>query len=224
MYLKKRKQYNQFLNVYTKQVSYLLRLLNININTVPVLDIRRKNSHNVIGDRSYSSKSGIISKIGNDFIQSYHKNRIATVMKHIPGHGLALKDSHKETPKTKKNLKYLIKKDFSTFKKKECIFAMTAHMIYEKIDKHNCATHSKRVINIIRKKIGFKNLIISDDISMKALKYTIPVNTKKAFIAGCNLVLHCNGKYNEMLQVAKNSPFIDKLIKKKTSQFVKIIS
>jgi beta-N-acetylhexosaminidase len=100
---------------------------------------------------------------------------------------------------------------------------MTAHIVYTSIDKKNTATHSKKIINIIRKKIGFKNLIMSDDISMKALKYSISKNTTQAFKAGCNLVLHCNGKYKEMLMVAKNAPLLSNFVIKKTSQLMNII-
>ena len=101
---------------------------------------------------------------------------------------------------------------------------MKVHIVYKNIDKYNCATHSKKIINLIRKKIGFKNLIISDDISMKALKYSISKNTTQAFNAGCNLVLHCNGNLQEMVKVANNSPYINNFIIKKTSEFKDIIS
>ena len=101
---------------------------------------------------------------------------------------------------------------------------MTAHIIYDDIDASNTATHSKKIIQLIRKNIKFKNIIISDDISMKSLKSSIKQNTLKAFNAGCNLVLHCNGSYKEMLIVAKNSSLLTKFIIKKTSQFYKILS
>ena len=133
-------------------------------------------------------------------------------------------DSHKLTPVVDKDLKYLIKNDFSSFKKKASFFAMTAHIIYTNIDKENTATHSKKMIKLIRNNIKFKNIIISDDISMKSLKSSIKVNTLRAFNAGCNLVLHCNGNYKEMNEVAIHSPLISKFIIKKTSQFYKIIS
>ena len=100
---------------------------------------------------------------------------------------------------------------------------MTAHIIYSSIDKKNAATHSRKVLNLIRKKILFKNIIMSDDISMKALKFSVSKNTTQAFKAGCNLVLHCNGKYNEMITVAKNSPILSKFVIKKTSQLINII-
>ena len=164
-----------------------------------------------------------MSYIGDLVINKFHKNKIATMIKHIPGHGLAKSDSHKLTPKINKNFKYLTNNDFKAFKKKKSIFAMTAHVIYKNIDPHNTATHSKKIINIIRKKIGFKNIIISDDISMKALKFSISNNTQKAFTAGCNLVLHCNARMSEMEIVAKNSPKLDNFLLKKTLEFYKII-
>ena len=123
-----------------------------------------------------------------------------------------------------KSIKHLQKYDFSTFKKKNCLFAMTGHVIYKNLDKLNTATHSKKVIKYIRNNIGFKNILISDDLSMKSLKNNIRENTIKAFEAGCNLPLHCNGKLNEMKIVGDNSPLISSFISKKTSQFYKILS
>ena len=100
---------------------------------------------------------------------------------------------------------------------------MTGHLILKKIDKENTVTHSKKMITIIRKKIGFNNILISDDLSMKSLKYNLELNTIKAFNAGCNLALHCNGNLKEMQIVAKNSPLINNFIIKKTSQFYRIL-
>ena len=93
-------------------------------------------------------------------------------------------------------------------------FAMTAHIIFSSIDKYNTVTHSKKVIKLIRNKIGYKNILISDDLSMKSLKYSLAVNTKKAFIAGCDIVMHCNGSLKEMKIVAINSPVVSKFILK----------
>ena len=224
LYNKNNKKFEIYYNVYVKQISYLLRTLGINTNTVPVLDVRRLKSHNIIGDRSYSSNKKIVSKIGDICIEKFHKNRIATIMKHIPGHGLAKFDSHKKLPIINQKLDYLIKNDFKAFKNKSSIIAMTGHLLFENIDNRENVTHSKRIINLIRKKIGFKNLIITDDLSMKALKNSLKENVKKSFAAGCNLALHCNGNLNEMLIVAKNSPKIDNFILKKTSQLIEIIS
>ena len=224
LYLKDKKKFYDYYKVFIKQTSLLLNLIGANINTLPILDLRLKGSSSIIGDRSFSKDPKIVSRIGDICINNFHLNKIGTVIKHIPGHGLAKVDSHKLTPIVNKNLKYLIKNDFSTFKKKSSLFAMTAHIIYAKIDRTNTATHSKKIIKLIRNNIKFKNIIMSDDVSMKSLKSSIKVNTMKAFNAGCDLVLHCNGNTKEMCDVAINSPLISKFIIKKTSQFYKIIS
>ena len=205
-------------------MSYLLKEIGVNINTVPVLDVRRSKANNIIGDRSYSKSSKDISKIGDFCIQYFHQNGIGTVIKHIPGHGLAKVDSHFFTPVITQKKDYLLKRDFVPFKKKKSFFAMTAHIIFKNIDDKNTVTHSKKLIKLIRNKIGFKNIIISDDLSMKSLKGTLKENTIKTFNSGCNLALHCNGNSKEMEIVGKNSPQINKFISKKTSQFYKILS
>ncbi|MDA9603913.1 glycoside hydrolase family 3 protein [Candidatus Pelagibacter sp.] len=215
---------NIIYRLFIDKTSYLLKLIGVNMNTVPVLDIRAKGSSNIIGDRSFSANKRIISKMGDLCIKLFHANSIGTVIKHIPGHGLAKVDSHKYTPTVDKSLKYLNKNDFYPFKKKKSFFAMTGHIIYQCIDKLNTATHSEKIIKHIRNNIGFKNILISDDLSMKSLKDNMKINTIKAFKAGCNIVLHCNGNLNEMKIVAYNSPLISSFIIKKTSQFYKILS
>ena len=218
------KRFVTYYKIYIIQTCYLMHILGVNINTVPVLDVRHKKSHNIIGDRAFSANPKIVSKIGDFCIKEFHKNNIGTVVKHIPGHGLAKVDSHKVTPLVKDKLKKLNKINFFSFKNKKSLFAMTAHIIYKDIDRIYTATHSKKIISLIRNKIKFENLLISDDISMKSLRFSIKLNINKAFNAGCNLVLHCNGKYNEMITVAENSPKINDFIIKKTSQFYKILS
>ncbi len=224
LYKKNKKKFFNYYKIYINQISYLLNEIGVNINTVPVLDVRRVKSSNIIGDRSYSPSPKSVSKIGDVCIEEFKKRRIGTIIKHIPGHGLAKVDSHKFTPVVKKKTKYLYKNDFTPFKNKKTFFAMTAHVIYKDIDPTNTATHSKKIIKLIRKKIGFKNIIISDDISMKGLKYSIKQNLLKALSAGCNLILHCNANYSEMRTVAENSPMIDNFIIQKTSQFYKFLS
>ena len=210
--------------LFVDKTSYLLKLIGANINTVPVLDLRIKGATNIIGDRSFSKNKNTVSKIGDLCIKLFHENSIGTIIKHIPGHGLAKVDSHKFTPIVKKSAKYLNKNDFYPFKNKKSFFAMTGHIVYEKLDKINTVTHSKKIIQYIRKKIGFKNILISDDLSMLSLKENMGTNTIKTFKAGCNLALHCNGNLNEMTSVANNSPMISNFIIKKTSQFYKILS
>ena len=101
---------------------------------------------------------------------------------------------------------------------------MTAHIKFKQIDNDNTVTHSKKMIQLIRKQIKFNNILISDDLSMKSLKHSIKKNTIKTFNAGCNLALHCNGNLKEMTIVAENSPKLSSFVIKKTSQFYKILS
>ena len=224
LYEKDKMKLNIIYKLFIDNTSHLLKLIGANINTLPVLDLRVKGASNIIGDRSFSKNVSTVSKMGDLCIELFKENSIGTVIKHIPGHGLAKVDSHNFTPIVNKSIKHLKKYDFSTFKKKNCFFAMTGHVIYKNLDQLNTATHSKKVIRYIRNYIGFKNILISDDLSMKSLKSNMKNNTIKAFEAGCNLALHCNGKLNEMKIVAENSPLISNFISKKTSQFYKILS
>ena len=224
LFEKDKMKLNIIYRLFIDKTSYLLKLMGVNINTVPVLDLRVQGASNVIGDRSFSKNKNTVSKMGDLCIKLFHENSIGTVIKHIPGHGLAKVDSHNFTPTVKKSIKYLKKNDFYPFKNKKSFFAMTGHVVYDKLDKINTVTHSKIIINYIRKVIGFKNILISDDLSMKSLKEDIKTNTIKCFKAGCNLALHCNGNFNEMKIVANNSPLISPFIIKKTSQFYKILS
>ena len=224
IFVKDKKKFITYYKIFTDQTSFFLNKIGVNINIAPVLDVKRKFFNNIIGDRSFSSNPKIVSEIGNYCISNFKKNKIGTVIKHIPGHGLAKVDSHISTPIVKKSIDYLKKNDFVPFKKKQSLFAMTAHIIYKDIDNKYTATHSKKVIRLIRNYIKFKNLIITDDISMGSLKFSISENTTRAFNAGCNLVLHCDGNHKDMIKVAKNSPIINNFIIKKTSEFYKILS
>ena len=222
-YVKNKKDFDIYFKIFIDKTSYLLKELGININSVPLLDLRISGSSKIIGDRSFSKDPNLVSKIGDICIKAYKENSIGTIIKHIPGHGLAKVDSHFSTPYINKSLQYLLKNDFKAFKNKNSFFAMTGHLIFNQIDKDNTVTHSRKMINIIRKKVGYKNLLISDDLSMKSLKKGLKINTIDAFKAGCNLALHCNGKLKEMEIVGKNSPLISKFIIKKTSQFYNIL-
>tara|TARA_Y100001980_G_C14502772_1_gene278613 strand:- start:256 stop:1203 length:948 start_codon:yes stop_codon:yes gene_type:complete len=223
-YIENYMEFKSLYKLFIDKTSYLLKLIGANINTTPVLDLRVKGTSKIIGNRSFAKDPKIVSMIGDHCIKYFHENKIGTVIKHIPGHGLAKVDSHKSTPVINKNLNYLIKNDFFPFNNKESFFAMTAHIILNKIDNKNTVTHSKKVIKLIRNKIKFRNLLISDDLSMKSLKGTLEENTIKTFKAGCNLALHCNGNLSEMEIVGKNSPVTDKFINQKTSQFYKFLS
>ena len=210
--------------IYINAVCDILNEVGININTAPVLDVKKNVSSNFIKDRSFSHDPDIVSVIGKLCINLYQKKKIGTVIKHIPGHGETKIDSHFSTPIIKTSRKKLIKKDFKTFKDCKSFFAMTAHAIYKTYDPENVCTHSKIIVkDLIRKKIKFKGIIISDDISMKALKFNLIKNTIKALDSGCNLILHCNGNINEMRVLSKVIPKIDKFTQKKTAQFYKFL-
>jgi beta-N-acetylhexosaminidase len=211
--------------LYIFKICSVLKSIGININTVPVLDILTKNTHKIIGSRSYSDNKKIIKKLSIVCENSYKLNKIATVIKHIPGHGCSNVDSHKSLPVVKNSIKKLLINDFNCFKEKKSFFAMTAHIIYSKLDSENVATHSKFIIRkIIRKKLGFKGIIISDDISMKALKHDLLTNAKKSLEAGCNLVLYCSGNHKDSAKLLKFLPQIDNFTLKKTSEFYKFLS
>ena len=220
LYLKNKKLFLVYYKVYIDSVSNILKSVGVNINAAPVLDIRRKKSHKIIGSRSFSTYTRNVLKLGNFCINFYKSNKIANIIKHIPGHGLSKSDSHYKKPIISAKKRELIKKDFVPFKFCKSPFAMTAHVIYKTYDPINTVTHSKIIIKkIIRKYIKFRGVLISDDISMKSLKFSLEENAIKALKAGCNLVLHCNGNIKEMIKLAKVVPKIDKLTEKKTSDF-----
>lgn len=210
---------------YIFSLSAVLKKIGININTVPVLDLLHKKKHKIISDRSYSSNSLVVKQLGKICIDVFKKNKIGTVVKHIPGHGRSLVDSHLKLPIIKEKYSKLKKSDFKCFKDNNSLFAMTAHILYEKLDDQMNVTHSKKIIKeIIRKKIGFKGILISDDISMKALKYNIYKNAMLSLDAGCNLVLYCSGNSSEARKLLKKIPYIDQFTKKKTSEFYNFLS
>ncbi len=215
------------LKIYKEYVNSLCKILNeigININTIPVLDVLRNNTSKVIGMRSFSKNKKVVKQLGIATIKFLHSNKIAGVIKHIPGHGAAKSDSHKRMPKVFLNTKNLSKKDFYVFKFNQAKLAMTAHILYTNLDNKNVATFSKIIIkDIIRKKIGFKGILMSDDISMKALKFDLITNAKKSLEAGCNLVLYCAGNINDNFKLIKSLPYIDKFTAKKTSEFFKFL-
>ncbi len=209
---------------YLKSLCAKLKAFGININTIPVLDVTRKYTNKIIGKRSFSRNKKIVKKLGETTIRKCHSNNIVTVMKHIPGHGCSSVDSHLTLPIINLSQRELNKKDFYPFKISLAKLAMTAHILYSKIDSKNVSTFSKKIIsNIIRKKIGFKGILMSDDIAMKALKYDLITNAKKSLAAGCNLVLYCSGNIKDNFKLLKAVPYIDKFTIKKTSEIYKIL-
>jgi beta-N-acetylhexosaminidase len=185
-------------------IAHDLSSLGINVDCLPVLDVPVGGAHDVIGDRAFSTDPATVITLGRAQIEGLMDGGVLPVMKHIPGHGRAGADSHLALPRVSARAAELSASDFVTFRSLDtCPIAMTAHVVYESIDPQRPATTSPKVIrDVIRGEIGFDGLLMSDDLSMKALDGPLSVRAKQALFAGCDLVLHCNGDMNEMMDVA----------------------
>jgi beta-N-acetylhexosaminidase len=192
-------------------IAHDLSQLEINVDCLPLLDVPVAGAHDVIGDRAFAHDSSTVIDLGRAQIEGLMEGGVLPVMKHIPGHGRAGSDSHHELPRVTASLAELSASDFVPFRSLDmCPMAMTAHVVYESIDPQRPATVSAKVIRkVIRGEIGFAGLLMSDDLSMQALKGTLAARTKAALFAGCDVVLHCNGNMDEMKQVAKEAKKLD---------------
>jgi len=181
-----------------------------NADCLPLLDIPVAGSHDVIGARAYGDNAEIVSVMGQAAAQGLQAGGLLPVMKHIPGHGRAFTDTHKELARVNASWDILRATDFAPFKALNSLpSAMTSHVIYKAVDKDKPATLSAKVIEgVIRGEIGFDGLLITDDLSMKALRGDLGELAQGALSAGCDVVLHCNGDMAEMLAVAENVPYL----------------
>lgn len=189
------------------EMSEELTKLGINVNCTPVLDVPVKGAHDIIGDRAYGNDPRTVAVFGRAVCDGTKKAGILPVIKHIPGHGRAKSDSHKELPIVNTPRRELERTDFLAFKNSQLnkeLLAMTAHVVYSDIDSKNPATQSAIVIKeIIREFIGFNGILMTDDLSMEALKGKFADRAIRSLDAGCDVVLHCNGDMTEMKQIAK---------------------
>jgi len=185
-------------------IAHDLAELGINVDCLPVLDVPVAGADDIIGDRAFAFDPAAIIDLGRAQIEGLLEGGVLPIMKHIPGHGRATADSHLALPRVPTEAEELSATDFVTFRSlNTCPMAMTAHVVYEGIDPQRPATTSPKVIrDVIRGEIGFDGLLISDDLSMNALDGPLSVRTKAALFAGCDVVLHCNGKLDEMSEVA----------------------
>ncbi|MGL4323237.1 MAG: beta-N-acetylhexosaminidase [Beijerinckiaceae bacterium] len=185
-----------------------LRALGITVDCVPVLDVPVPGAHDIIGDRAYGLDASTVAILGRAASEGLLAGGVLPVIKHIPGHGRAGADSHEHLPVVDVSRSMLEKQDFVPFRHlADMPLAMTAHVVYAAIDSHAPATTSKTMIReIIRGHIGFKGLLMSDDLSMKALSGTFGERTRSSLKAGCDVVLHCNGDMAEMKAIAKETP------------------
>ncbi len=183
-----------------------LRGVGITTDCAPLADVISVECHEIIGDRAFGKEPEQVARLARAQAQGLLDGGILPVLKHIPGHGRAMVDSHEALPVVKASLAELEACDFIPFRELADIpLGMTAHIIYEALDAERVATLSPTVIRFIRRIIGFDGLLMSDDLSMKALTGSYRIRAKETLEAGCDLVLHCNGKMDEMRDVAAAS-------------------
>lgn len=185
-----------------------LAVLGITVNCMPVADLRHAEGHEVIGDRSYGADPRTVSELARAAAEGMLAGGVLPVVKHIPGHGRARADSHVSLPVVETPLADLDRTDFEAFRRlADLPAAMTAHVVYAAIDAERAGTVSPMVIGeVIRKRIGFSGLLVSDDLSMEALSGGLRTRAEAAIAAGCDLALHCNGRMAEMREVAEAAP------------------
>lgn len=182
--------------------------LGIDVNCLPLLDVPVPGAHDIIGNRAFGDDPELIATLGAAVIEGLALGGVMPVIKHIPGHGRSMADSHLSLPRVDASIDALRKTDFAPFKSlNEASWGMTAHIVYDALDADLPATLSKKVIqDVIRDEIGFQGFLVSDDVNMKALTGSIAANSIRALDAGCDAVLHCNGELDEMISVAAKLP------------------
>jgi beta-N-acetylhexosaminidase len=178
--------------------------LRITVDCLPLLDVPAPGADPIIGDRAYGTESESVARLGRAACEGLLAGGVLPVIKHIPGHGRGNVDSHLALPIVDAPLAALERVDFAPFRAlAKMPWAMTAHIIYTALDAARPATLSPSVIGeTIRRQIGFDGVLVSDDLSMNALGGTYAERTRGALDAGCDLVLHCNGKMEEMREIA----------------------
>ena len=188
-----------------------LQRLGINADCLPVLDVPIAGADNIIGNRAYGNDCETVIALGRAAAEGLKAGGVLPVMKHIPGHGRALCDTHKSLARVDAPLETLRLTDFAPFEAlSDLPVAMTAHVVYESVDPEKPATLSKKIVgSIIRNEIDFDGLLMTDDLSMKALSGDLGDLAKEAFAAGCDLVLHCNGEKEEMERIAAATPWLE---------------
>lgn len=178
--------------------------LGVNVDCAPVLDVPQPGAHDIIGDRAYGETPEAVAVLGRAAAEGLLAGGVLPVIKHIPGHGRALSDSHLDLPVVEASLDALRATDFPPFEVlSDMPLAMTAHVLYRALDPRRPATTSRRVIEgLLRGELGFSGLIMSDDLSMQALEGDMTLRARRSLAAGCDVVLHCNGNMAEMRAVA----------------------
>ncbi len=189
-------------------IAHELRALGFDADCAPCVDLLLPETHAVIGDRAFGREPSEVAALGRAAMDGLLAGGVAPVIKHIPGHGRAMADSHLELPVVETGLATLEQTDFEPFRAlAEAPIAMTAHVVFTAVDPDACVTLSHRAIQtVVRGFIGFDGLLMSDDLSMHALGGTFEERTTGAINAGCDVVLHCNGDPAEMQAIASAAP------------------
>ena len=197
---------------------YELKNIGIDINYSPVADIFYDYADIIIGNRAFDSDPKVVFDLAKEFCKGFKDIGIIPVLKHFPGHGRSTKDTHKDLSIISSSLDDLKKSDFIPFKiLNNEILVMLAHIIYEQIDS-KVATYSEKIIkNLLRKDFKFRWLVLSDDISMKALNGSLQDKVKKSYAGGCDVILYCKGELNEMIEIDK---FVEPIKKKYFDYFL----
>jgi beta-N-acetylhexosaminidase len=182
--------------------------LGVTVDCLPLADVPVAGADAVIGNRAYGTEPGKVAAIARAVTEGLEQGGVLPVLKHIPGHGRATADTHFRLPQVDTPRAELERTDFAAFQPlADLPMAMTAHVVFSALDPAHPATTSATIIEqVIRGVIGFQGLLMSDDVSMNALSGSIAERTRASLAAGCDIVLHCNGKLDEMREVAAASP------------------
>lgn len=191
-------------------IGHDLRSVGITVDCLPVLDVPVPGSHNVIGDRAYGHDPDTVAICGRAAAEGLLDIGVLPVVKHMPGHGRGMADSHYHLPVVDASREELEAQDFAPFRAlADMPLAMTAHVVYTAFDPERPATTSPTVMReVIRGHIGYDGLVMSDDLSMNALAGSLAERAAAAFAAGCDMGLHCNGQLSEMQAVASETPVL----------------
>ena len=196
----------QAMSVRYRLIAHELRDLGIDVNCAPMLDIPIETTHEIITNRCYGHDVDAVSEMGRAVAEGLLSGGVLPIIKHIPGHGRGNVDSHLELPVVETSIEKLSRQDFEPFRRlSDLPMAMTAHVVYRTIDAENPATTSSDIIDLIRSDFGFDGLLMTDDLSMKALSGDFASRTQASLAAGCDIILHCNGEMDEMQAIANAS-------------------
>jgi beta-N-acetylhexosaminidase len=188
-----------------KAIALTLAEVGINVDCLPLLDVRVPETHPAIGDRALGSNAMQVSALGRAVIDGLRAGGVVGIVKHMPGQGRAVVDSHHNLPVVTVDRETLIATDFAAFRKlKSAPMGMTGHIVFDAYDADRCTTLSPVVIEqVIRGEIGFDGFLMSDDLDMKALKGDVPDRAAGCVAAGCDAALNCWGRMDEMIGIAK---------------------